>query len=124
MSGVEIQMSPQARPDRSQLLPDGSAGTLTARFLSRLPARLANLDSQIERLRRAPFDRVLLQQVMYGFHSLAGIGGTYGYPLISEVARDAEERCMVLAAGTRISNRSLAALTDSVRVLRNVGGCR
>ncbi len=58
---------------------------LVQRFWARFDDRVREL----ERLARAG-DVPALE---LAFHSIAGIGGTYGFPEITRVARDAEERC-------------------------------
>jgi chemotaxis protein histidine kinase CheA len=62
---------------------------LQARFAARLSERLVLLDDLLGRLdsTRAITDVERL------FHSLVGSGGTYGFPEITSLARDAEEIC-------------------------------
>lgn len=55
---------------------------LQKRFAAGFERRIADLTGQAE---RGDFDALTL-----GFHSLAGIGGTYGHHDVTEVARDGE----------------------------------
>jgi HPt (histidine-containing phosphotransfer) domain-containing protein len=92
---------------------------LHARFAARLSERLVLLDDLLGRLdsTRAIADAERL------FHSLVGSGGTYGFPEITRVAREAEELC------GRLKRRALArpediaalrALVDRLAELRPV----
>lgn len=63
---------------------------LREHFRVRLRARMAEIRAIVERIAagQTPADALALQ-----FHSLAGIGGTYGYPAVTELARRGEELC-------------------------------
>jgi hypothetical protein len=56
---------------------------LEQRFAAGFERRIGELALFVE---RSDFDALAL-----GFHSLAGIGGTYGHQDVTEVARDGEE---------------------------------
>jgi HPt (histidine-containing phosphotransfer) domain-containing protein len=56
-------------------------------YLSELPKALADLRRDIEAFRRGDDVTSALKT---GFHRLAGSGGSYGFPEISEIARVAE----------------------------------
>ena len=60
---------------------------LVPRFLERLDQRLRSLESA---LRILDTRSDLAESVMRDFHSLAGIGGTYGFPELSRLAREGE----------------------------------
>jgi diguanylate cyclase (GGDEF)-like protein len=47
-------------------------------------------------LEAAPSDAEALQTLMRAFHSFSGSGATYGFPRITELARVAEQECLVL----------------------------
>ncbi len=66
---------------------------LKKKFVTRLAVRLEDLDVKLESVAKEPEDTTVLDEVMRGFHSLAGIGGTYGFPAISDRARRAEHVC-------------------------------
>lgn len=61
---------------------------LVPRFLQRLDERLKSLDAALRALPDTHGE--LAESVMRDFHSLAGIGGTYGFPEVSRLAREGE----------------------------------
>jgi diguanylate cyclase (GGDEF)-like protein len=62
---------------------------LQAEYLAEIPVRLAELGEGIARLRGGEADAQALLRTK--FHQLAGSGGSYGFPEISTVAREAEQ---------------------------------
>ena len=62
---------------------------LQAEYLAELPVRLAELREALVRLRGGEGDAQALLRTK--FHQLAGSGGSYGFPEISAVAREAEQ---------------------------------
>jgi diguanylate cyclase (GGDEF)-like protein len=64
---------------------------LQREYLDELPRMLAELRSDIESFRKG--DKVL-PALRTGFHRLAGSGGSYGFPEISEISRAAERLVM------------------------------
>jgi diguanylate cyclase (GGDEF)-like protein len=67
--------------------PNEAYRELQREYLGELPAALAELRADIEAFRRG--ERVA-PALATGFHRLAGSGGSYGFPEISEIARAAE----------------------------------
>jgi chemotaxis protein histidine kinase CheA len=69
---------------------------LHERFRSGLDRRLSQLNACLLTL-HSPMDPAAkwrsLEELTRGFHSLAGIGGTYGFSAISEAARRGELTC-------------------------------
>jgi HPt (histidine-containing phosphotransfer) domain-containing protein len=61
------------------------AEALRARFATSFAKRLADLHDVLDRGDLATAERA--------FHSLAGIGGTYGFPMVTTIARRGEEQC-------------------------------
>jgi chemotaxis protein histidine kinase CheA len=59
---------------------------LQRRFLDGVERRLADMTTEIDQT--ADADALMRQ-----FHSLTGIGGTYGFPRVSEISRECEEMC-------------------------------
>jgi chemotaxis protein histidine kinase CheA len=59
---------------------------LQRRFLVGLERRLTEMTAELEG--SAGTDVLMLM-----FHSLAGIGGTYGFPRVSEISHDCETVC-------------------------------
>ncbi len=92
---------------------------LQQKFLLRLAVRLDQLAEQLDGVAQEPDDRTSLDDVMRGFHSLAGIGGTYGFPEITERARQAEHFCArTLRARRRIGPSELDGLRGSLAQMR------
>ncbi|HSY49104.1 MAG TPA: Hpt domain-containing protein [Thermoanaerobaculia bacterium] len=71
---------------------------LHALFVTRLHARIGLMRETVAQIGPGPSDaRTDLQRQ---FHSLAGIGGTFGYPAITDLAREGEALCASIAAGS------------------------
>jgi diguanylate cyclase (GGDEF)-like protein len=62
---------------------------LQREYLALLPASLADLRGLVAALRRG---EDIIAELKTGFHRLAGSGGSYGFPGISEIARSAEQQ--------------------------------
>ena len=61
---------------------------LQREYLAELPTAIADLRQNIEAFRRG---EDVVAELRTGFHRLAGSGGSYGFPEISEIARAAEQ---------------------------------
>lgn len=59
-------------------------------FTARLPERMTEMDSAFRAARDAGFTGDALRTFHRLAHSLAGAGGTFGFPRVSEAARDLE----------------------------------
>jgi diguanylate cyclase (GGDEF)-like protein len=70
---------------------DDAYRELQQEYLEELPKLFADLRSDIESFRRG---EKVLPALRTGFHRLAGSGGSYGFPEISEIARAAERLVM------------------------------
>jgi diguanylate cyclase (GGDEF)-like protein len=68
---------------------------LQREYLDDLPRMLAELRSDVESFRKG---EKVLPALRTGFHRLAGSGGSYGFPEISEIARAAERLVLADAA--------------------------
>ncbi|HEY9506147.1 MAG TPA: Hpt domain-containing protein, partial [Gemmatimonadales bacterium] len=68
-------------------LHDDAYRELQREYLTDLPGALADLHRAIEAHRRG---EDVVAALKTGFHRLAGSGGSYGFPEISEIARSAE----------------------------------
>jgi chemotaxis protein histidine kinase CheA len=66
---------------------------LQQRFLQGLQKRISQLQSDIESIERRGPGEGSLDKMMHAFHSLAGIGGTYGFPEVTRTARAGELAC-------------------------------
>ena len=96
---------------------------LIPRFLERLDQRLQHLDSVLRTLPDTPGDAI--ETVMRDFHSLAGIGGTYGFPEVTRLAREGElliravmEQRRNVRAAEAAAALLLVSQMDAVRRLR------
>jgi len=62
---------------------------LQREYLAELPAMLLDIRGEIDRFRRG--DEAVAASLRTRFHRLAGSGGSYGFPALSTVAREAEQ---------------------------------
>ncbi|HEX6101194.1 MAG TPA: diguanylate cyclase [Thermoanaerobaculia bacterium] len=69
---------------------DTPLGDLRGRFRETSRIRLDEMESLLAALERDPRDAESLRKLAKHFHGLAGMGGTYGFPRISELGDDAE----------------------------------
>jgi HPt (histidine-containing phosphotransfer) domain-containing protein len=85
---------------------------LQERFRSGMERRLATIDEALVESRFEEIERM--------FHSIAGIGGTYGHPAVSEIASAAEELCgEALRAGRVLSEIEMVDVRVAVRSIRH-----
>ena len=88
-------------------------GFLVPRFLQRLDERLRRIERALESLEGAMGEPV--EAVMREFHSLAGIGGTYGFPEVTLLARQSEVLLqLAMFEGRGLSAGQVEALRESV----------
>lgn len=88
------------------------------RFFPALDLRITRLDLLVGTAASGVFTGVL-EDLAMGFHSLSGIGGTYGYPRVTEIARAAEEEAwMLLQTGSPANEQNLQPFRAAVRSLR------
>jgi chemotaxis protein histidine kinase CheA len=91
--------------------------TMRAQFLSRAQDRLANIEQLLRTLEMAP-DAEMLRDVRTHFHWLAGSGGTYKFPKVTDLGVHGEEICdEFLEAGKTIDLEGVGRLN---RILRGV----
>jgi HPt (histidine-containing phosphotransfer) domain-containing protein len=69
--------------------PDDPILALQREYLAELPAMLLDILGEIDRFRRG--DEAVAASLRTRFHRLAGSGGSYGFPALSTVAREAEQ---------------------------------
>ncbi|HET7745950.1 MAG TPA: response regulator, partial [Vicinamibacteria bacterium] len=106
---ISKPFDPFVLPDRvreilgtmARILPAAPAGGddmagLRAQFVRRSEARLEAAARVLARLREAPEDRARLQELMRFFHSLAGVGTSFGFPRLTAVAKEGELECLAL----------------------------
>ena len=65
-------------------------GDLRLRFRATTEVRLQDVARLLDTLEKNPADDDALQRLARHFHALAGLGGTYGYPRVSELGDEAE----------------------------------
>jgi HPt (histidine-containing phosphotransfer) domain-containing protein len=83
---------------------------LRAEYLGEAPERVRELSAALGRLRTGEFGA--LDELQRHFHRLAGSGGSYGFPLITDRSRAAEHDMQELAAAGRPLGRSDFALIE------------
>lgn len=94
---------------------------LQARFVAGLERRARELGGLLEVLSVVRDDTETTTDAMRAFHSLAGIGGTYGYGEITAIARSAETTCArALEEGTEIQPGELHHLFGAVTAIREI----
>lgn len=87
---------------------------LAQQFCANTLERLDKMRTLLARLDGDRSNRATLTELHRHFHGLAGLGGTYGFPLISEVAADAEEACDALGDGRKLDDAFVALLEQSI----------
>lgn len=94
---------------------------LRQRFVAGLERRTRELGGLVELLSIVQDDPETTSHAMRAFHSLAGIGGTYGYGEITAIARSAETTCVrALEEGTSLDPREVAQLIGAVSAIREM----
>ncbi len=96
----------------SDELHDAAYRELQMEYLQELPNALAELRGNLEAYRRG---ESVVPALKTGFHRLAGSGGSYGFPEISEIARAAEQLVAAQAPPGEADR-----LDDAVRRLESV----
>jgi diguanylate cyclase (GGDEF)-like protein len=95
-----------------------AVSALYAEYAREAAAELGHLILLLGRLKREPGDRDVLEQLMRGFHSFAGSGGTFGVPALSAIGTEAEGLAMrALAARAPLTageRQRLAALVTAI----------
>lgn len=71
--------------------------SLRVRFRETAAERLREMNAQLELLESDPHDTSTVQRLARHFHGLAGLGATYGYPAVSELADEGEATILPLA---------------------------
>jgi HPt (histidine-containing phosphotransfer) domain-containing protein len=83
---------------------------LRVEYIGEAPERVRELSSALGRLRAG--ERDALDELLRCFHRLAGSGGSYGFPSITERSRAAEDAVRQLSAGDRPLERLDFALLE------------
>lgn len=98
---------------------EGVRSDLRDYFAGRLPARLAEIEEAFLEVRATAWSPASLSKLHRLVHSLAGAGGTFGWPEVTEAAREIES----------FLNNKLGGLTMTVeeaegRVAEGLAGLR
>ena len=78
-------------------MPDKSPNTqeklrqLQQQYAANLPERIAALEKDWQAVNQPPLNTTQYQNLIRGFHSLAGSGGSYGFPAITTLCREIED---------------------------------
>lgn len=90
-------------------------------FMVKAMQRLEQIDTLITALDQIPSDLDVMRQVMRHFHWLAGSGGTYDMPTMTDVGGYGEKYCDEIITGKAIfqdeDRKHIRALVDSARVI-------
>lgn len=76
---------------------DALMQSLRVRFRETAAERMREMNAQLEVLELDPHDAATVQRLARHFHGLAGLGATYGYPAVSELADEGEATILPLA---------------------------
>jgi diguanylate cyclase (GGDEF)-like protein len=92
--GTPAPLPPSAAPPAAA----GSDGLdeLRTQFVRRSQARIEMAARLLGLLREAPEDRAQLQELMRFFHSLAGVGTSFGFPQVTALAKEGELECLAI----------------------------
>ena len=94
-------------------------GELQARFIEQLPSKVAALAYAVEEITLANAEREKIHQAHRLAHSLVGISGTFGAPVISEKARTVEARLKeIINLKTAVSKLDLRFVDDAIKHLK------
>ena len=63
---------------------------LQQRYVATLPQKIDALEQNWEKIKKHPSDSQLYQDLIRGFHTLAGSAGSYGFDTITTLCREIE----------------------------------
>jgi diguanylate cyclase (GGDEF)-like protein len=89
---------PASGPARAKAGDDG-LDELRAQFVRRSQARTEMAARILGLLRETPEDGEHLQDLMRFFHSLAGVGTSFGFPQVTALAKEGELECLAILHG-------------------------
>lgn len=64
---------------------------LRQQYAAKLPAKIAALEHDWQMVNQHPADNTHYQNLLRGFHTLAGSGGSYGFDAITTLCREIED---------------------------------
>ena len=98
---------------------------LRQQFIEGSTARLARIQTDLERLGANPSDGEALADLRLAFHGFSGLGGSFGFPRVTMLGIEGERQCEALAApGRKPGPKELAAWKDLLDGLRSELGAR
>jgi periplasmic divalent cation tolerance protein len=86
-------------------------------FAGRLPERLAEIEEACRAARDAGFTGEPLRTFHRLVHSLAGAGGTFGFPEVSEVSRGLERLLKPCLGGAPVSETEIEGFLVRLRAI-------
>jgi chemotaxis protein histidine kinase CheA len=96
---------------------------LTEQFRVNTIERLDAMRALVARFETDRGNQETLTAIHRHFHGLAGLGGTYGFPLVSEIAADVETACDDVLAATLPDDAFIEMLRRAIEsIAREVGG--
>jgi diguanylate cyclase (GGDEF)-like protein len=97
---------------------DSLLADLRGRFREAARVRLVEMTVLLGLLERDPADAAALQQLAKHFHALAGMGGTYGFPRVTELGDEAE--AVLLPLTRRGATPDPATIADWWRLAQGI----
>ena len=106
---------PNNRPDMQE-----KYRQLQQQYAANLPEKIATLERDWHAVNQNPVDTTLYQTLIRSFHTLAGSGGSFGFPAITSLCREIEDalnsRQPPLTAALKLEiDNKLAALKQAAR---------
>ena len=86
---------------------------LRMRFIAGLERRLAAIEETLQQLDRGAD---MIEEARRHFHTLVGLGGTYGYPEITTAARAGEDICLAMRDGGSADREALRDAMDEIKM--------
>jgi HPt (histidine-containing phosphotransfer) domain-containing protein len=84
---------------------------------------LASLDRRLDEMTELLSGTAEVEGLMRAFHSLAGIGGTYGFPQITDISRRCEAMCVLVMEEQReLAPLEAECLSEAVANIRGHAG--
>ncbi len=93
---------------------DDLLAELAEQFRANTLERLEKMRTLVAKLEVDRGNAETMSAIHRHFHGLAGLGGTYGFPLISEIAADAEEACESIGAADTPDDAFVAMLERTI----------
>lgn len=90
-------------------------------YLSTAPKKMAELERAVSAIERSPDNPLHQQRLRKFLHNLIGSGGSYGFPEVSDIAREMSEYLKCLREANFQHNAdTLAVLRSYLKQLRDI----